>query len=253
MGDLGPGCTRRAQLRLIDTQESQQLHASQMNQFHVPLQSAATALCLAGGLLSGCGTAPASRIQDRAELDGAKACCQSISALPLPAQLNDQTVVLFAKDSTHFDFGRGLTPFARFAIDGNESKYLTIIASCRGSGLAFGGDGMNHCVDVKVTFLDSTGSALRHSSTAPTLRDYNSKMFNLTTFHNVPASAKTVLITADPSQMGSEGSAPGRYTAYGTNLTVSAGRQIPYVRTVYGSITSIVGPTLEQASRGLSN
>lgn len=223
-----------------------------MNRYPAHLPFALTAACVLV-LLSGCGTAPASRVQDRKELEDAKACCQSSSELPAPVPLIDQSVFLFAKDSPHFDFGRGLAPFARFSVDGRLNKHLALIGMCRLSGLAFGGDGMTHCVDIRVTFFDAAGSVLEHRSTVQTFRNYNNQMFNLTTFHDVPAEARSLVIAADPRGMGAEASALGRYTAYGTSMTVSSGAQIPYVRTVYGSITAVVAPTLAQASRGLSN
>lgn len=203
-------------------------------------------------LLCGCTTPEMGKEADRTDLAAAKSCCTSINDLPRPTSFTGQATISLSKESSFFDFGGGLTTFASLSVSGATNRFLTTLAQCRGKfGLLSKGANWD-CVEVVLMFRDGSGNVLRHVSSTPTFRVYKDQMFNLTTFHEVPAEAVSVIVYANPIGIGSENSALGRFTNYGAPITVTSTSKFPYIRNVFGEVTLIGGATLAEATKGVT-
>jgi hypothetical protein len=197
-------------------------------------------------LLLGCAAA---RVQDAVQAQAAaKACCESVAALPAAEQAWYEQTIQLSPASTHFDFGLGLAPFARFRIDAAVSPILEIRALAKGSARLAGGDGTMHIAHVKLLFFDAAGVAVAHEPPLPlSFKTIGwAGHYALATNVRVPADARSVIVTTDSREIGRTGAAvydsPGGGMMMGSTYVPLPGgqRAMPYTLVPYGDVTLVV-------------
>jgi len=148
--------------------------------------------------------------EDAAALGKATSCCASLSSLPATSVAARSHYYKLSPESPHFDFGEGLAPFVRFAVDPTQTSHLLIAAQPRGSGTAWGGDGTAHYLSTRAIFFAQTGERLPEIKHLPqSLRLMRPVYaFNLTRVFEVPANAAWVVLTTRSDELGWRGALP---------------------------------------------
>jgi hypothetical protein len=129
------------------------------------------------------------------------ACCMSLAeVLARPERASAEWFHLTAA-SPHFDFGRGIAPFAILDV-GGEARVLEVEALLQQKGTLHGGDGLPKYVDLQPYFFDARGAALPARQIDKDERFTGMGTRALFTYVAVPQGATRLIVAADPTSAG---------------------------------------------------
>ena len=154
-----------------------------------------------GALLGACVSDNPEALRARANakgVQGALPCCTSISEVFVDAKQLEWTSATLGKATRHYDFGKGIAPFAVYRLPA-DAKIIETEAPLHLIGWAYGGDGVARYVDAKLLFFDAqlVPMATRIIDASQAFTGYGTR--SLFTIFEVPDGAVFLALTTDPA------------------------------------------------------
>jgi hypothetical protein len=197
--------------------------------------------CLA---LVGCATVDLDR--DLATLQDARACCASAADLPRPVPAREKIDVVFDATTPHFDFGAGLLPFLRVAVNPSSAKLVALLSYPPSAGFSLIGSGV-HYVAARIEFFDASGNSLGvPEMTPPVMKTHGPFLaYAYLRYVQVPENSAFALISVSKEDLGRKGQISGQVAGGGMMLgstfipMAGGGVTIPYTLVPYGKLVVV--------------
>jgi hypothetical protein len=133
---------------------------------------------------------------------GVKPCCTTNAEALLTTPSATRSVVNFTAETPHFDFGKGMAPFAVFVLPETGASTLQVYSPMRLRGFVQGGNGQAHYAETVVSFYGRTDQPLEGKLLNSGQRLWGQQSRALYKTFEVPEGAVRVLVSTDPGSNG---------------------------------------------------